>query len=438
MARFEDVPEDHVFHDDIEWIAARGITKGANPPANTLYKPNDAVTRGQMAAFLRRAQEPVDEPPPPPPSGDFDTIVQPGDDIQAAIASVGAGGTTWGDGPRIGFAPGVYAVDLKPLRAQTFGSVEPGAAVLDGAGLGDFAYAFRGPAQHSLDAAPYVTIQGLEVRGYMAAQQRGAIYGIVTGDGGWRVVDCDVHDNEWAGVVLGGNRAQILGGRIHHNRQLGFGLKNGADQLAQGIEADWNNIKPAWAADWANRRDWTWAHHSTIPKRQDDPLVPFYVKPGWEAGTCKCVSTTRLTFRQVHAHHNFGPGLWCDINNVDTLYEDNLVEEVTKAGIFHEISLGATIRGNTVRGAGWPIVGSMSAFKWQSGIHSAQGGDVLVEDNVVDDCVMGIVGVNQCRSTYPAGSITGHRNTVTDSGPSGPFSDCGQPPSWDFDATNVM
>jgi hypothetical protein len=40
---------------NIEIIAAAGITQGCNPPANDRYCPGDPVTRGQMAAFLRRA-----------------------------------------------------------------------------------------------------------------------------------------------------------------------------------------------------------------------------------------------------------------------------------------------------------------------------------------------------------------------------------------------
>ena len=44
-----------VFEDDIEWLAARGITRGCNPPRNDLFCPNHFVTRGQMAAFLARA-----------------------------------------------------------------------------------------------------------------------------------------------------------------------------------------------------------------------------------------------------------------------------------------------------------------------------------------------------------------------------------------------
>jgi uncharacterized protein YaiI (UPF0178 family) len=44
-----------VFEEDIEWLAATGVTRGCNPPANTLFCPRQPVTRGQMAAFLRRA-----------------------------------------------------------------------------------------------------------------------------------------------------------------------------------------------------------------------------------------------------------------------------------------------------------------------------------------------------------------------------------------------
>ena len=43
------------FEDDIERLAAAGITAGCNPPANDNYCPDEPVSRGQMAAFLRRA-----------------------------------------------------------------------------------------------------------------------------------------------------------------------------------------------------------------------------------------------------------------------------------------------------------------------------------------------------------------------------------------------
>jgi hypothetical protein len=55
LTRFADVPPGSLFSTEIEWLADEGITKGCNPPANDMFCPNDPVTRGQMAAFLNRA-----------------------------------------------------------------------------------------------------------------------------------------------------------------------------------------------------------------------------------------------------------------------------------------------------------------------------------------------------------------------------------------------
>jgi hypothetical protein len=49
-----DVDDSNVFKADIEWMAANGITKGCNPPANDRYCPSVTVTREQMAAFMHR------------------------------------------------------------------------------------------------------------------------------------------------------------------------------------------------------------------------------------------------------------------------------------------------------------------------------------------------------------------------------------------------
>ena len=55
---FDDVPDHHIFHDDIAWIYSAGITTGCNPgQGGNNYCPYKNVTRGQMAAFLRRALE---------------------------------------------------------------------------------------------------------------------------------------------------------------------------------------------------------------------------------------------------------------------------------------------------------------------------------------------------------------------------------------------
>ena len=46
---------DSIFENDIDALAASGITKGCNPPVNDKFCPVASVTRGQMAAFLHRA-----------------------------------------------------------------------------------------------------------------------------------------------------------------------------------------------------------------------------------------------------------------------------------------------------------------------------------------------------------------------------------------------
>src|SRR5690606_15106601 len=55
VSDFTDVDDDHLFMSDIAWLADEGITRGCNPPANDRFCPDDPVTRGQMAAFLVRA-----------------------------------------------------------------------------------------------------------------------------------------------------------------------------------------------------------------------------------------------------------------------------------------------------------------------------------------------------------------------------------------------
>jgi hypothetical protein len=55
--QFTDVPDSNQFHNSIDWMKDNNITVGCNPPANTRYCPSDNVTRGQMAAFMKRLAE---------------------------------------------------------------------------------------------------------------------------------------------------------------------------------------------------------------------------------------------------------------------------------------------------------------------------------------------------------------------------------------------
>ena len=57
------VDDDHsIFEKEIDQLASAGIARGCNPPANDMYCPEESVTRGQMAAFLRRSAATISHP----------------------------------------------------------------------------------------------------------------------------------------------------------------------------------------------------------------------------------------------------------------------------------------------------------------------------------------------------------------------------------------
>jgi len=69
---FTDVPPSHPFYDEIEWMAAEGISEGFQP--GPTYRPNNPVSRGAMAAFMYRlAGEPVFGAPGTPSFPDVGT-----------------------------------------------------------------------------------------------------------------------------------------------------------------------------------------------------------------------------------------------------------------------------------------------------------------------------------------------------------------------------
>jgi hypothetical protein len=51
--RFTDT-QDSLFVNSTAWLGASGITVGCNPPSNTEFCPDQHVTRGELAVFLKR------------------------------------------------------------------------------------------------------------------------------------------------------------------------------------------------------------------------------------------------------------------------------------------------------------------------------------------------------------------------------------------------
>jgi nitrous oxidase accessory protein NosD len=187
---------------------------------------------------------------------------------------------------------------ITPLEGQSFVGV-PG-AVLVGNGA---AFAFRSNAED-------VTIEGLEVTGY-EPESRDAVIHLEDGATGWIIRNNEVHDNAETGIRVR-NGAQVLNNSIHHNGRYGL-TGSGAEILVEGNEIVCN----------AN----------------------VYGATG-DSGATKFVHTVGLILRGNSVRHNFGNGLWIDINNENSLVEDNELVGNELAGVFVEISCGAMVRAN--------------------------------------------------------------------------------------------
>lgn len=105
-----------------------------------------------------------------------------------------------------------------------------------------------------------------------------------------------------------------------------------------------------------------------------------------DRGGCKMVYTTRCIIRNNEVRNFLGPakeGIWYDIANVDGVIENNYIHQTGESGIFYELSQGGgIIRGNLLVEC---HQGSRSAGPQDgAAIFNLAGGDVLIEDNVVD------------------------------------------------------
>jgi parallel beta-helix repeat protein len=226
--------------------------------------------------------------------------------------------------------------------------------------------------------ANHVTVSGLTIEKYANLAQNG----VVTADGttGWDISRNEVRWNHGLGIRIGTDM-RVTANHVHHNGQLGIGGA-GSGVLVEANEIAYNNT----------------AHFD----------------PSWEAGGAKFVLTDGLTVRENNVHHNSGPGLWTDIDNINTTYEGNTVEDNERMGIFHEISYAAVIRHNIVRrnGFGFPT------WMWGAGILVAASPDVEVYGNTVEGNADGIGAIQQKRGAgvhgpHETSNLWVHDNTVT-------------------------
>jgi hypothetical protein len=198
--------------------------------------------------------------------------------------------------------------------------------------------AFSGPAQG-------VIITGLTIEKYAIPAQMGAI-GDQAGVVKWTIENNVVRWNHGA-AVRANSGTRVISNKLYGNGQLGISA-SGDDVLIEGNEIASNNYA-GFAA-------------------------------GWEAGGSKFSRTTDLVVRNNYSHDNKGPGLWTDIDNYRTTYEYNTVVDNDWEGIEHEISYGALVHDNIVKGNGR----TRDNWVWGAQILVQNSSHVDVHDNYVE------------------------------------------------------
>jgi parallel beta-helix repeat protein len=278
---------------------------------------------------------------------------------------------------RAGYPQTVF-VDNTPLKpVDALSKVVPGTFYFDYAA--DKIYIADNPIGHTIEAgkladafhgsATNVTVQNLVIEKYDPTIQNGAIQG----GQGWTIQDNEVRLNYAVGII-GRDGSKLIGNYVHDNGQMGLG-GSGDNILVQGNEIAKNGY-------WSG------------------------IDVNWEAGGFKFANTDNLVVRGNYSHDNNGSGMWTDIDNIHTLYEDNVVAHNTGAGISHEISYDAIIRNNTLIGNG---AGDTRSWWWGNEIQIQNSQNVDVYGNRVDMTGggNGIVLIQQNRPVKIPGGGTG-------------------------------
>lgn len=261
--------------------------------------------------------------------------------------------------------------DDRPLeRVLELADLGPGRFYLDYAN--DQIHIADDPTGHELEtsaaqaafagAEPNVVVRGLIIEKFTET-------GIQTGPT-WLVEGNEIRWNHRAGVRQS-TGTQLKNNYIHRNGQMGI-AGQGSGLLVEGNEIAYNNY------------------------------LGFGTLTGgpWSAGATKWLTTTGLVIRNNWSHHNYGDGFWTDFDNIEALYENNLVEDNARYGIFHEISGSVQIRNNTIRNNGDAGVFVNSSF------------DVEAYDNRILDNGNGVVLVSYPRGDYVLENAHIHDNII--------------------------
>ena len=439
-----------VFEADINAIAHAGVTVGCD---DGRFCADESVTRAQMASFLKRALTGGIEPPPIPDEGENGTEppaatstlpppgdtapagavhVDPGESLAQAVSQRPAGTTFY-------LTAGVHRLNkVRPKDNQTFvgapGAVLSGARVLDGFAQSGSLWSVGGqsqenerkgvcvdgytgcvypeqlfidgrelwqvtsktqvepgtwyldygtdtiwigdnPSGHTVEAsvvpvafdgpAHNVTIRDLTIEKYATPGQMGTIHGQTDRNGtygnGWKVIGNEIRYNASEGVVLGHNMV-VQANFIHHNGRTGVGSGLAENGSILDNEISYNCRGTG------------------------------YLCSGWGGGGVKLAGADGTVMRGNYVHHNSGVGLHSDVQSTDTAFDANTVVDNDGAGIFVEVSTGATVTGNRVLDNGFRRPEGRGA-----GILVSSSSGVTITGNDVIDNALGIVAIEHGR-----------------------------------------
>ena len=226
-----------------------------------------------------------------------------------------------------------------------------------------------------------VTIQNLVIEKFASPVMMGAVGS--TGGTGWLVEGNEVRLNHGVGVFVR-SESIVRNNYIHHNGQMGVGT---------GTEEEFRVTNVLFEANEISYNNYA------------------HVSCGFECGGSKFALTDGLEVIGNYVHHNFGPGLWTDIDNTDVLYDGNWIWWNDEMGISHEISHNVIIRNNDVRYNG--VNSDIWLWGSQILIHVSDGAEVYNNTIYVHaDGGNGIGIMNYNRPSETFGDFYGMNNYI--------------------------
>jgi hypothetical protein len=205
---------------------------------------------------------------------------------------------------------------------------------------------------------PDVTIENLVIEKFASPTQVAAVGG--PGSSDWTIRWVTVRYNHGTGIELGpGTLVEHCS--VHHMGQEG--LSGGGDAIRRPTIVRSTEV----------------AYNRTLT-----------FDPEWDAGGAKLSHAYRhgLIVENSWFHHNFGYGLWLDIDNDGVTVRSNRIEANHRAGIFYEVSRNGRIYWNEVFGqTNGPGHGVFAG----AGIFVSNSADVEIHSNLLRDNANGIL-----------------------------------------------